>query len=173
MTNIEKRGIVSVHNKAGLIVAMRELVVRRCQLFATKGTADRYYEETGERVGLLPELVGEPISNDSVARERTARRIKDAMVDDAKFVQLAILNLRPPKLIQDSIGSRVSPDIGGTDMIITAADSGVLVITSPVRYDDVIEQIERPGGVEPRFRQQLAKEAYGHIADHFETSSNM
>ncbi len=42
--------------------------------------------------------------------------------------------------------------------------ANVAIVTSPDRYDDVLEALDAPAGLDDRFRRTLALEAFAHTA---------
>src|SRR5437762_13103152 len=57
-------------------------------------------------------------------------------------------------------------DIGGPAMVRAAAKNfeSVGVVVDPGRYDDVVDELERLGGLSRAFRLALAGEAFAHTA---------
>lgn len=172
MSEIEKRAVVSVYDKTDMECLIHELAVRRWQIYGSQGTADVCNTETQKPVTLTSELVGMAAANDSEAREKVARKVSRLMVA-RKSIQLACLNLRPARLDTASGASAIDFDEGGFFMIASAIKSGALVVTNPRRYDDLLEQLDRPNGVQPVFRQQLQRDTSDHLTNYFINASGL
>jgi phosphoribosylaminoimidazolecarboxamide formyltransferase/IMP cyclohydrolase len=83
---------------------------------------------------------------------------------------LVVVNLYP---FRETVASGAGPDdviekidIGGPAMVRAAAKNfgSVGVVVSPARYDDVLAELRRDGGLRPETRRALAAEAFAHTA---------
>ncbi|HSD49001.1 MAG TPA: bifunctional phosphoribosylaminoimidazolecarboxamide formyltransferase/IMP cyclohydrolase, partial [Actinomycetota bacterium] len=83
---------------------------------------------------------------------------------------LVVVNLYP---FRETVASGAGPedviekiDIGGPTMVRAAAKNfeSVGVVVSPARYEDVLEEVRREGGLSRELRRTLAAEAFVHTA---------
>jgi phosphoribosylaminoimidazolecarboxamide formyltransferase/IMP cyclohydrolase len=87
--------------------------------------------------------------------------------------ELVVVNLYPfaaalerPGITVDELVEEI--DIGGPAMVRAAAKNhaNVAIVTSPTRYDAVLEAVVAPGGLDDRLRRELALEAFAHTASY-------
>jgi phosphoribosylaminoimidazolecarboxamide formyltransferase/IMP cyclohydrolase len=179
------RALLSVSDKTGLAGLARGLAERGIELVSTGGTA-RALAEEGLRVVGVSDVTGFPEMLDG--RVKTlhpaihagilARRHRPddlAAIDrhGIRPVDIVVVNLYPfvraaanPATPFDGLVEEI--DIGGPGLVRAAAKNfrDVLVVVSPADYQEVIEQLDRPGGPTPEFRFSLAQKAFSHTAEY-------
>src|SRR5436309_3058532 len=179
------RALLSVSDKTGIVEFGRELAARGFEIVSTGGTA-RILGDAAVPVTNVADVTGFPEMMDG--RVKTlhpkihagilARR--DHPDDLRAIAQLGIrpidivaVNLYPfeqtaarPDVGFDELIEQI--DIGGPSMVRAAAKNfhDVLVVVSPKRYDEVLRELERPGGPSLEFRFALAQEAFAHTGSY-------
>ncbi|MBT3150983.1 bifunctional phosphoribosylaminoimidazolecarboxamide formyltransferase/IMP cyclohydrolase [Streptomyces sp. CHD11] len=176
-----RRALVSVYDKTGLEDLARGLHEAGVELVSTGSTAAKI-AAAGVPVTGVEELTGFPECLDG--RVKTlhpkvhAGILADLRLEDHRR-QLAELGVEPFDLVvvnlypfRETVASGATPDecveqidIGGPSMVRAAAKNhpSVAVVTSPVRYGDVLAAV-RDGGFDLTTRKRLAAEAFQHTA---------
>ncbi|MGW4019853.1 bifunctional phosphoribosylaminoimidazolecarboxamide formyltransferase/IMP cyclohydrolase [Streptomyces sp. NPDC005009] len=176
-----RRALVSVYDKTGLEDLARGLHEAGVELVSTGSTAARI-AAAGVPVTKVEELTGFPECLDG--RVKTlhpkvhAGILADLRLEDHRR-QLAELGVEPFDLVvvnlypfRETVASGATPDecveqidIGGPSMVRAAAKNhpSVAVVTSPVRYGDVLAAVQ-DGGFDLTTRKRLAAEAFQHTA---------
>jgi phosphoribosylaminoimidazolecarboxamide formyltransferase / IMP cyclohydrolase len=178
-----RRALLSVSDKTGLVELGRGLVARGFELVSTGGTA-RTLRDAGLPVTDVAALTGSPEMLDGRVKTLHPRvhggLLADRRLDDhrrqllaagiAPF-ELVVVNLYPfaaalerPGITIDQLIEEI--DIGGPSMVRAAAKNhaNVAIVTSPARYDAVLAALDAAGGLDERFRRELAIEAFAHTA---------
>jgi phosphoribosylaminoimidazolecarboxamide formyltransferase/IMP cyclohydrolase len=85
--------------------------------------------------------------------------------------ELVVVNLYPFSVALERPGITIDElieeiDIGGPSMVRAAAKNhaNVAIVTSPARYDRVLDALDSAGGLGDRLRRELAVEAFAHTA---------
>ena len=180
---VPRRALLSVSDKAGLANLGRGLVARGFELVSTGGTA-RALREAGLPVTDVAAVTGFPEMLDGrvktlhprvhagllADRRRADHRAALLAAGIAPF-DLVVVNLYPfaeaarkPGLSFDALVEEI--DIGGPSMVRAAAKNhaSVAIVTSPARYEAVLEALDEHGEVPLGLRSALAVEAYRHTA---------
>ncbi|EGX55314.1 bifunctional phosphoribosylaminoimidazolecarboxamide formyltransferase/IMP cyclohydrolase [Streptomyces zinciresistens K42] len=176
-----RRALVSVYDKTGLEDLARGLHETGVELVSTGSTAARI-AAAGVPVTKVEELTGFPECLDGRVKTLHPRVHAGILADlrlDSHREQLAELGVEPFDLVvvnlypfRETVASGASPDecveqidIGGPSMVRAAAKNhpSVAVVTSPVRYGDVLAAV-RGGGFDLTTRKRLAAEAFQHTA---------
>ena len=176
-----RRAILSVSDKTGLIPFGKSLAARGFELVSTGGTA-KALADAGLPVVNVSDVTGFPEMMDG--RVKTlhpkihggilARRSHPEDLDLAKqhgigLVDLVVVNLYPfvetaakPGIKFDDLIEQI--DIGGPSLVRAASKNfrDVLIVVSPKDYDEVIAELDRPGGPSAAFRFELARRAFEH-----------
>jgi phosphoribosylaminoimidazolecarboxamide formyltransferase / IMP cyclohydrolase len=177
------RALISVSDKTGLVPFARALTVRGFEVVSTGGTS-RALEEAGVSVMAMADVTGFPEILDgrvktlhpAVHAGILARRGRhDDMVTLGQHritpIDLVVVNLYPfvktaaqPAIAFDALIEEI--DIGGPSMVRSAAKNfqDVLAVVDPADYDQVLAELERPGGPSREFRFALACKAFAHTA---------
>ncbi len=180
----QRRALISVSDKTGLLDLARQLLELGFALLSTGGTA-RALSEAGLAVTEVSDYTAFP--------EIMAGRVKTlhprihggllgrAGVDDAVMQQhdipritLAVINLYPFEAVTAKAGCSLDEaieniDIGGPAMVRSAAKNhaSVGIVTSPDQYARVLEQLKRGHGeLGDEFRFELAVAAFNRIAQY-------
>ena len=178
-----RRALLSVSDKSGLAALGAGLVARGFELVSTGGTA-RALREAGLPVTDVAAVTGFPEMLDG--RVKTLHpRVHAGLLADRRLAdhrealaaagiapfELVVVNLYPfaeaarkPGLSLDELVEEI--DIGGPSMVRAAAKNhaSVAIVTSPARYDAVLEALDQHGEVPIGLRSALAIEAYAHTA---------
>ncbi|MFL5643893.1 MAG: bifunctional phosphoribosylaminoimidazolecarboxamide formyltransferase/IMP cyclohydrolase [Chloroflexota bacterium] len=178
-----RRALLSVSDKTGLVDLGRGLVARRFELVSTGGTA-RALRDAGLPVTDVAAVTGFAEMLDGRVKTLHPRVhggiLADRRLDDhrrqllagaiAPF-ELVVVNLYPfsaalerPGITVDELIEEI--DIGGPSMVRAAAKNhaNVAVVTSPSRYDEVLDALDVEDGLDVRRRRRLALEAFAHTA---------
>ena len=179
------RALLSVSDKSGLLPFARGLADGGFELVSTGGTA-KALEEAGLTVVPVATVTGFPEMMDG--RVKTlhphihggilARRSRtDHMAAAASHgiipIDVVVVNLYPfaraaadPATTAEGLIEEI--DIGGPSLVRAAAKNfaDVLIVVSPADYEDVLEQLRRPGGPVLAFRLELARKAFAHTASY-------
>ncbi|MEA2548949.1 MAG: phosphoribosylaminoimidazolecarboxamide formyltransferase / cyclohydrolase [Chloroflexota bacterium] len=179
---VPRRALVSVSDKTGLVDFGRGLVEFGFELVSTGGTA-RALRDAGLPVTDVAAVTGAPEMLDGrvktlhprvhagvLADRRLADHRRQLVAAGIAPFELVVVNLYPfaaaagrPGITFDELVEEI--DIGGPSMVRAAAKNhaSVAIVTSPARYDSVLEAI-RNGGVPAGLRAALAIEAFRHTA---------
>ena len=178
-----RRALLSVSDKTGLGDLGIGLVARGFELVSTGGTA-RALRDAGLPVTDVAAVTGSPEMLDGRVKTLHPRvhggLLADRRLDDhrrqllgagiAPF-ELVVVNLYPfaaalerPGITVDELIEEI--DIGGPSMVRAAAKNhaNVAIVTSPARYEAVLEALEGEAGLDDVFRRELALEAFAHTA---------
>ena len=178
---LPKRALVSVSDKTGLIDLARALNEAGIQILSTGGSANTI-EEAGlsvtrvSEVTEFPEIMGGRVKtlHPRIHGGLLGRRDIDGEVmaeHGIPEIDLVVVNLYP---FQETLAKGASYaesveqiDIGGPAMVRASAKNHawVSIVTSPVDYDNIIQQIQA-GGIDYATRQRLAAKAYAHTAQY-------
>jgi len=186
----QRRALISVSDKTGLLELCRGLVDLGYSLLSTGGTA-RALRDAGLDVTEVSDYTGFP--EIMAGRVKTLHpRIHGGLLgrtgaDDAVMLQhdipriaLAVINLYPFEAVTAKPGCSLSEaieniDIGGPAMVRSAAKNhaAVGIVTSPDQYARVLEQLRQGRGeLNDEFRFELAIAAFNRIAQYDAAISN-
>ena len=180
---VPRRALLSVSDKAGLVVFGGGLVRSGFELVSTGGTA-RALREAGLPVTDVVAVTGFPEMLDGrvktlhprihagiLADRRLAHHRRELLAAAIAPFELVVVNLYPFAKAAERAGITLDElveeiDIGGPSMVRAAAKNhaNVAIVTSPARYDAVLHAIERDGVISPGLRSALAIEAFRHTA---------
>jgi phosphoribosylaminoimidazolecarboxamide formyltransferase / IMP cyclohydrolase len=176
-----RRALISVFDKSGLPKLVQGLVARGVELVSTGGSA-AMIASLGLPVTRVEDLTGFPECLDG--RVKTLHpRVHAGILADRRITkhleQLAELEVEPFDLVVSNLypftetvatGASIDEcveqiDIGGPSMVRAAAKNhpSVAIVTSPARYDDVLQAV-MGGGFTLAQRKLLAAEAFAHTA---------
>ena len=178
-----RRALLSVSDKRGLVAFATALVGLRFELVSTGGTA-RALREAGLPVTDVAAVTGFPEMLDGrvktlhprvhagILADRRMPAHREALIAAgiAPF-ELVVVNLYPfasaaerPGITLDELVEEI--DVGGPSMVRAAAKNhaSVAVVTSPDRYDDVLDALAAGGEIPRGLRAALAVEAFRHTA---------
>lgn len=184
MRQASKRALISVSDKQGVAEFASALVELGYHLISTGGTA-RALEEAGvavervEKVTGFPEILGGRVKS-LHPRIHAGILARDIPEDKAQLkemgieqIDMVVVNLYP---FQETVSHQGIPvnkaleqiDIGGPAMLRAAAKNfpRVTVVVNPNRYEQIIQELRRRGGVSLATRLMLAQEAFRHTAQY-------
>lgn len=176
-----RRAILSVSDKTGLIPFGRALSERGFELVSTGGTA-KALADAGLPVVNVSDVTGFPEMMDGrvktlhpkihggiLARRNHPEDLELAKQHGIGLVDLVVVNLYPfvetaakPGIKFDDLIEQI--DIGGPSLVRAASKNfrDVMIVVSPKDYDAVIAELDKPEGVSPAFRFDLARKAFEH-----------
>jgi phosphoribosylaminoimidazolecarboxamide formyltransferase/IMP cyclohydrolase len=184
MTPIDKRALISVTNKDGLVRFAKELVKRGYAIIASGGTA-RALESEGVPVTQISDLTGFPeildgrvktlhpkIHGGILADRGNPEHMEKARELDIGMIDIVVVNLYRFReaAADESLGEREVAeeiDIGGPTLIRAAAKNyhSVAVVVDPGDYTKIIEEIDKGKGmIAFETRRRLASKAFHHTA---------
>jgi phosphoribosylaminoimidazolecarboxamide formyltransferase/IMP cyclohydrolase len=177
--------LISVSDKTGLVELARTLAAQRVTIYSTGGTR-RHLEEAGIAVRDISQYTGFPEMMDGRLktlhpkvfggilcrhdREDDMRAIGEHGIE--KF-ELVVVNLYPFEATIAKAG--VTPaeaieqiDIGGPSLVRAAAKNHAFtaIVTSPLQYSELLEQLQTGGGTNLELRTRLAAAAFARTADY-------
>ena len=175
------RALLSVSDKRGLVDLGRGLAARGFELVSTGGTA-RALGDAGLAVTSVSTVTGFPEMMDGrvktlhpkihgglLARRDHPDDLEAARAHGIGLIDIVVVNLYPfaetakkPGVTFDDLVEQI--DIGGPSMVRAAAKNfrHVLVVVDPGDYEQVLHELDRPGGPTLDFRFLLARQAIQH-----------
>jgi phosphoribosylaminoimidazolecarboxamide formyltransferase/IMP cyclohydrolase len=177
-----RRAMLAVYDKSGVVELGRALVEQGATLVSSGGTA-KTLGDAGVPVTLVEEVTGSPEMLDGRVKTLHPKIHAGILADRRKpehEAQLAEHAIEPFDLVvvnlypfRETVASGAGPedviekiDIGGPTMVRAAAKNfeSVGVVVSPARYDEVVEELRREGGLSRELRRSIAAEAFAHTA---------
>jgi phosphoribosylaminoimidazolecarboxamide formyltransferase/IMP cyclohydrolase len=177
-----RRALLAVYDKSGVVELARGLVERGVALVSSGGTAATL-REAGVPVTPVEEVTGFPEMLDGRVKTLHPKIHAGILADRRKPEherQLAEAGIEPFDLVvvnlypfRETVASGAGPeeviekiDIGGPSMVRAAAKNfaSVGVVVRPERYPEILEAIDREGGLPLELRRRLAAEAFAHTA---------
>lgn len=177
-----RRALVSVADKSGLVELGSSLAERGVQLVGSGSTAAAL-QSAGVSVTPVSDVTGFPEMLDGrvktlhprihagiLADRRNPDHVRQLDEQGIEPFDLVVVNLYP---FRETAASGALPDevieqidIGGPSLVRAAAKNfhSVGVVVSPERYGEVLDEIERHGGLTEGTRLRLAREAFAHTA---------
>ena len=178
-----KRALISVSDKAGLLLLAQCLIESGCEIISTGGTA-KFLREHKIAITGISEITGNPEAFSG--RMKTISfpvesailfdREKDKEEADSlgiKPIDMVVCNLYPfekhlnQKADLDALIENI--DIGGQTMIRSAAKNFkyVTVVCNPGDYQEVIDELKlNDGGISYKIRKKLMATAFNITADY-------
>jgi len=177
-----KRALLSVYRKDGIVELGRALADRGFQIVSTGGTAA---DLTRGEVPVLPvaEATGFPEILDGrvktlhpaihagiLARRDVPEHASALAAAGIPPVDVVVVNLYP---FEDRVAKGApfdeaveNIDVGGPAMVRAAAKNfrHVAVVVDPADYPVLVEQLDRPGGIDAATRLYFAQKAFRHTA---------
>lgn len=180
-----KRALISVSDKTGIVEFAQKLHQLGIEIISTGGTM-KTLRAAGIPVTYVSDVTGFPEIMDGRVKTLNpyihggilALRDNEAHVaameqHQIQGIDMVVVNLypfrqtiaKPDVTLADAIENI---DIGGPAMIRAAAKNFkfVSVAVNPLRYGEIIRQIEESGGTSDHFRMALAQEAYNHTSEY-------
>lgn len=175
-----KRALISVYDKSGLLDLAKTLAGFNVEILSTGGTA-KFLTENNLKVTNVSDVTGFPeilggrvktlhpkIHGGILAIRTDEDQMNELSAHGIAPIDMVVVNLYPfEKTVADPSVSLTKAleniDIGGPTMIRAAAKNfpGVVVVTSPDFYDQIIEELQsNEGSVSYHLRQKLALAAF-------------
>ncbi len=177
-----RRALLTVYDKTGVVELGRRLVEMGATLVSSGGTAQAL-RDAGlpvtpvEEVTAFPEMLGgrvktlhPKIHGGLLADRRRAEHVEELAEHGIEPFDLLVSNLYP---FRETVASGAELeeviekiDIGGPAMVRAAAKNfaSVGVVVDPARYDEIVAEIEREGGLTLETRRASAAAAFAHTA---------
>ncbi len=177
-----RRALLAVYDKRGVVDLGRALVEMDIALVSSGGTAATL-AEAGLPVTPVEQVTGSPemldgrvktlhpaIHGGILADRRKPEHLDQLAEQGIEPFDLVVVNLYP---FRETVASGAGVDdviekidIGGPAMVRAAAKNfeSVGVVVDPGRYDDVVGELRREGGLTRETRRALAAAAYAHTA---------
>ena len=179
------KALISVSDKTGIVEFSKELEKLEIEIISTGGTYKKLKEE-GVNATEISELTGFPECLDGRVKtlhpkvhagilamrsnQNHMKQLKDLNVDTIDFV---IVNLYPFKqtILKDGVKREEAVeniDIGGPTMLRSAAKNyqDVTVITDPVDYNKVLEELKEKGEVSLDTKFYLMQKVFEHTSSY-------
>ncbi len=179
-----KRAILSVYDKAGLVEFATALAEMDWELIASGGTA-RQLREAGLPVKDVaditgaPEMLGgrvktlHPVVHGGILARDIPEDKADLAAQQIKMIDLVACNLYP---FEDTIAKPSVTlaeaieqiDIGGVTLLRAAAKNfaRVTIVCDPNDYSTIIDELKEKGRVTDANRQKFAIKAFAHTRDY-------
>jgi len=181
-----KRVLISVFDKTDLVDFVKKLSVFNVEIISTGGTA-KHLQEHGFKVTYVSDITGFPeilggrvktlhpkIHGGILAKRSKADQMNQLEEFNISPIDMVIVNLYPfektiikPDVVIDEALENI--DIGGPCMIRAAAKNfpGVAVLTDPVQYDKVINELQTNSGtLSLDIRKELSTAAFKRTAEY-------
>jgi phosphoribosylaminoimidazolecarboxamide formyltransferase/IMP cyclohydrolase len=177
-----RRALISAYRKEGLAELARGLAKRGFEIVSTGGTAEAL-EKAGIAVRGVSEITGFPEILDGRVKtlhpklhggllaKRGDPAHDKAMADHGiEPIDVLVVNLYP---FEDKVAKGApfeealeNVDVGGPAMVRAAAKNflHVAVVVDPADYELLLEQLDRPEGIDAATRLYLAQKAFRHSA---------
>jgi phosphoribosylaminoimidazolecarboxamide formyltransferase/IMP cyclohydrolase len=175
-----RRALLSVHRKEGVVDLARGLVDRGYEILSTGGTAAEL-EKAGLKVTGVAKATGFPeildgrvktlhpkVHGGILAQRDVAAHVEALEKHEIVPIDVVVVNLYP---FEDRVAKGCSfdeacenVDIGGPAMVRAAAKNfaHVAVVVDPADYGLLLEQLERPEGIDAATRLYFAQKAFRH-----------
>ena len=180
-----KRALISVSDKNGIINFAKELSKLDIKIISTGGTAS-VLQKAGIDIKEVLEITGfpemldgrvktlHPIIHAGILAKRDEKEHMNALKSHGiNTVDIVVCNLYPfektilkPKVSMEDVIENI--DIGGPTLLRAAAKNykDVIVITSPEQYNRIIEMLRTKKDLSLKERERLAIEAFSHTAQY-------
>ncbi|WP_286952945.1 MULTISPECIES: bifunctional phosphoribosylaminoimidazolecarboxamide formyltransferase/IMP cyclohydrolase [Aminobacterium] len=177
-----KRALISVFDKQGVEDFAKKLIERGWEIVSSSGTAKKL-QEAGINVIEVSDLTGFPhilggrvktlhpfISGGILARRHVDGDLRDIETFKIPLIDMVVCNLYPFQEVAQR-GANIDElleniDIGGVTLIRAGAKNypHVIILTDPLDYEQILEELDAEGNVTLLTRQSLALKAFAHTA---------
>jgi phosphoribosylaminoimidazolecarboxamide formyltransferase / IMP cyclohydrolase len=181
---MNRRAIISVSDKTGIVAFAQGLVELGFELISTGGTF-KALDEANIPVKYVSEVTGFPevlggrvktlhplIHGGILARDSVEHR-EQMEQNGISFIDLVVVNLYPFRETISKPGVSFEEaieniDVGGPTMVRAAAKNHgrVTVLVNPKSYGEVLSVLRETGTVSAGMRKRLAAEAFAHTAEY-------
>ena len=182
---MNKRALVSVSDKTGLVDFVKGLQTAGWEIIATGGT-QKLLEESGVKTIGISEVTGFPeicdgrvktlhpkVHGGLLARRDEPSHLQALEENGISFIDLVCVNLYPFRETIAKEGVSMADaieniDIGGPSMLRSAAKNynDVTVVCDPADYNTILAEINATGNTTLETRLQLSAKAYTHTAQY-------
>ena len=182
---MNKRALVSVSDKTGLVDFVKGLQAAGWEIIATGGT-QKLLEDSGVKTIGISEVTGFPeicdgrvktlhpkVHGGLLARRDEPSHLQALQENGIEFIDLVCVNLYPFRETIAKEGTTMAEaiekiDIGGPSMLRSAAKNynDVTVVCDPADYDPILAEINATGNTTLETRLQLSAKAYTHTAQY-------
>lgn len=182
---VQKRALVSVSDKTGLVEFVKGLQTAGWQIIATGGT-QKLLEDSGISTIGISEVTGFPEICDGrvktlhpkvhgalLARRDEPSHMEALQQNGIELIDLVCVNLYPFRQTIAKEGTTMAEaiekiDIGGPSMLRSAAKNwnDVTVVCDPNDYERVLKEIQSEGNTRKETRLELSAKAYTHTAEY-------
>ena len=182
---MNKRALVSVSDKTGLVDFVKGLQAAGWEIIATGGT-QKLLEDSGVKTIGISDVTGFPeicdgrvktlhpkVHGGLLARRDEPSHLQALQENDIEFIDLVCVNLYPFRETIAKEGTTMAEaiekiDIGGPSMLRSAAKNynDVTVVCDPADYDTILAEINATGNTTLETRLQLSAKAYTHTAQY-------
>ena len=180
-----KRALVSVSDKTGLVDFVKGLVALGWDVIATGGT-QKLLESAGVRTIGISDVTGFPeildgrvktlhpkVHGGILARRELPEHMQTLADNGIGTIDLVCVNLYPFRQTIAKPGVTLEEaieniDIGGPSMVRSAAKNwrDVTIVCDPADYAAVLEELRAGGTTTPETRLKLSAKAYTHTAEY-------
>ncbi len=181
----QKRALVSVSDKTGLVEFVKGLQAAGWQIIATGGTQKLLEESSVKTIG-ISEVTGFPEICDGrvktlhpkvhgalLARRDEPSHMAALAENGIELIDLVCVNLYPFRQTIAKEGTTMAEaiekiDIGGPSMLRSAAKNwnDVTVVCDPSDYNRILSEIQAEGNTKKETRLELSAKAYTHTAEY-------
>lgn len=181
----QKRALVSVSDKTGLVEFVKGLQAAGWQIIATGGT-QKLLKESGVKTIGISEVTGFPEICDGrvktlhpkvhgalLARRDEPSHMAALAENGIELIDLVCVNLYPFRQTIAKEGTTMAEaiekiDIGGPSMLRSAAKNwnDVTVVCDPSDYNRILSEIQAEGNTKKETRLELSAKAYTHTAEY-------
>lgn len=182
---VQKRALVSVSDKTGVVDFVKGLQTAGWQIIATGGT-QKLLETNGIKTIGISEVTGFPEICDGrvktlhpkvhgalLARRDEPSHMEALAQNGIELIDLVCVNLYPFRQTISKEGTTMEEaiekiDIGGPSMLRSAAKNwnDVTVVCDPADYIRVLDEIQAEGNTSRQTRLELSAKAYTHTAEY-------
>ena len=182
---MNKRALVSVSDKSGLVDFVKGLQTAGWEIIATGGT-QKLLENSGVKTIGISDVTGFPeicdgrvktlhpkVHGGLLARRDEPSHLQALEENGISFIDLVCVNLYPFRETIAKEGVSMADaieniDIGGPSMLRSAAKNynDVTVVCDPADYDTILAEINATGNTTLETRLQLSAKAYTHTAQY-------
>ncbi len=178
----KKRALISVYRKDGVVELAQGLSQRGYELVSTGGSAEAL-RAGGLPVVAVQDATGFPEILDGrvktlhpkihagiLARREEPEHVKALRIHAITPIDVVVVNLYP---FEDKVAKGAAfdeavenIDVGGPSLVRAAAKNfrDVAVVVDPADYALLLEQLDRPGGIDAATRLFFAQKAFRHTA---------
>jgi phosphoribosylaminoimidazolecarboxamide formyltransferase/IMP cyclohydrolase len=178
----QKRALISVYSKDGVVELAQGLAKRGYELVSTGGSAEALRKAGLKVLGVsdvtdFPEILDGRVKTlhpkihaGILAKRQAAEHVKALKIHAIAPIDVVVVNLYP---FEDKVAKGApfdeaveNIDVGGPSLLRAAAKNfrDVAVVVDPADYGLLLEQLDRPAGIDAPTRLFFAQKAFRHTA---------